>query len=98
MSILSFHTAGFSIATYLTMTMQNKRKTFVGSPYWMAPEVANLDKKGYSKQCDIWALGITAIELAEKQPPMFDLHPMRLVSLIKVTAGPWDVCTISKLT
>ena len=44
----------------------------------MAPEVAAVDKKGgYNQQCDIWAVGITAIELAETQPPMFDLHPMR---------------------
>lgn len=44
----------------------------------MAPEVAAVEKKGgYNQQCDIWAVGITAIELAETQPPMFDLHPMR---------------------
>jgi len=35
-----------------------------------------------SPQCDIWAVGITAIELAEKQPPMFDLHPMRALYLM----------------
>ena len=70
--------AGFSIATYLTTTMELKRKSFVGTPYWMAPEVAAVDKKGgYNKQCDIWALGITAIELAETQPPNYALHPMR---------------------
>lgn len=44
----------------------------------MAPEVAAVEKKGgYNHLCDIWALGITAIELAELQPPLFDLHPMR---------------------
>lgn len=44
----------------------------------MAPEVAAVEKKGgYNQLCDIWAVGITAIELAELQPPMFDLHPMR---------------------
>ena len=44
----------------------------------MAPEVAAVEKKGgYNHQCDIWAVGITAVELAETQPPMFDLHPMR---------------------
>lgn len=44
----------------------------------MAPEVAAVEKKGgYNHLCDIWAVGITAIELAELQPPMFDLHPMR---------------------
>lgn len=44
----------------------------------MAPEVAAVDRKGgYNQQCDVWAVGITAIEFAELQPPMFDLHPMR---------------------
>ena len=45
----------------------------------MAPEVAAVERKGgYNQQCDIWAVGVTAIEFAELQPPMFDLHPMRL--------------------
>ncbi len=49
----------------------------------MAPEVAAVEKKGgYNHLCDIWAVGITAIELAELQPPMFDLHPMRSEWLI----------------
>lgn len=44
----------------------------------MAPEVAAVERKGgYNQLCDIWAVGITAIELAELQPPMYDLHPMR---------------------
>ena len=44
----------------------------------MAPEVAAVERKGgYDSKCDIWAVGITAVELAETQPPMFDLHPMR---------------------
>lgn len=48
----------------------------------MAPEVAAVEKNGgYNQLCDIWAVGITAIELAELQPPMFDLHPMRFVLL-----------------
>ena len=46
----------------------------------MAPEVAAVERKGgYNQLCDIWAVGITAIELAELQPPMFELHPMRWV-------------------
>ena len=46
----------------------------------MAPEVAAVERKGgYNQQCDIWAVGITGIEFAELQPPMFDLHPMRFV-------------------
>ena len=57
-----------------------KRKSFIGTPYWMAPEVAAVERKGgYNQACDIWAVGITAIEFAETQPPMFDLHPMRCV-------------------
>lgn len=50
----------------------------------MAPEVAAVEKKGgYNQLCDIWAVGITAMELAELQPPMFDLHPMRCISVNK---------------
>lgn len=48
----------------------------------MAPEVAAVEKNGgYNQLCDIWAVGITSIELAELQPPMFDLHPMRYAAL-----------------
>uniref|UniRef100_A0A8C2F776 Mitogen-activated protein kinase kinase kinase kinase n=1 Tax=Cyprinus carpio TaxID=7962 RepID=A0A8C2F776_CYPCA len=49
----------------------------------MAPEVAAVERKGgYNQLCDIWAVGITAIELAELEPPMFDLHPMRALFLM----------------
>jgi serine/threonine protein kinase len=49
----------------------------------MAPEVAAVERKGgYDVKCDIWAVGITAIEMAELQPPMFDLHPMRALFLM----------------
>ncbi|XP_010560734.1 PREDICTED: mitogen-activated protein kinase kinase kinase kinase 3 isoform X7 [Haliaeetus leucocephalus] len=51
--------------------------------YRMAPEVAAVERKGgYNQLCDLWAVGITAIELAELQPPMFDLHPMRALFLM----------------
>lgn len=53
---------------------------FLESSFRMAPEVAAVERKGgYNQLCDLWAVGITAIELAELQPPMFDLHPMRSV-------------------
>ncbi|XP_024252550.1 mitogen-activated protein kinase kinase kinase kinase 3 isoform X2 [Oncorhynchus tshawytscha] len=69
--------ADFGVSAQITMTIA-KRKSFIGTPYWMAPEVAAVERKGgYNQLCDIWAVGITAIELAELQPPMFDLHPMR---------------------
>ncbi|XP_074204049.1 mitogen-activated protein kinase kinase kinase kinase 1-like [Camelus bactrianus] len=49
----------------------------------MAPEVAAVALKGgYNKLCDIWSLGITAIELAELQPPLFDVHPLRVLFLM----------------
>lgn len=49
----------------------------------MAPEVAAVEKRGgYSTECDVWAVGITAIELAELQPPLFELHPMQVLYLM----------------
>uniref|UniRef100_A0A671MX49 non-specific serine/threonine protein kinase n=1 Tax=Sinocyclocheilus anshuiensis TaxID=1608454 RepID=A0A671MX49_9TELE len=72
----------FGVAAEISASVA-KRKSFIGTPYWMAPEVAAVEKKGgYNHLCDIWAVGITAIELAELQPPMFDLHPMRALMLM----------------
>ena len=49
----------------------------------MAPEVAAVERKGgYNQSCDIWSVGITAIELAELQPPNYDLHPMRALYIM----------------
>ncbi|XP_076005699.1 mitogen-activated protein kinase kinase kinase kinase 2 isoform X2 [Genypterus blacodes] len=74
--------ADFGVAAEISASVA-KRKSFIGTPYWMAPEVAAVEKKGgYNHLCDIWATGITAIELAELQPPMFDLHPMRALMLM----------------
>ncbi|XP_069625139.1 mitogen-activated protein kinase kinase kinase kinase 3 isoform X6 [Dendrobates tinctorius] len=74
--------ADFGVSAQITATIA-KRKSFIGTPYWMAPEVAAVERKGgYNQLCDIWAVGITSIELAELQPPMFDLHPMRALFLM----------------
>uniref|UniRef100_A0A8C7N978 Mitogen-activated protein kinase kinase kinase kinase 6 n=1 Tax=Oncorhynchus kisutch TaxID=8019 RepID=A0A8C7N978_ONCKI len=74
--------ADFGVAAEINASVA-KRKSFIGTPYWMAPEVAAVEKKGgYNQLCDIWAVGITAIELAELQPPMFDLHPMRALMVM----------------
>uniref|UniRef100_A0AC34FU61 Protein kinase domain-containing protein n=1 Tax=Panagrolaimus sp. ES5 TaxID=591445 RepID=A0AC34FU61_9BILA len=86
-NILLTHTgdvklADFGVAAQITATI-GKRKSFIGTPYWMAPEVASVERLGgYGFECDIWAVGITAIELAELQPPLFDLHPMAVLQLM----------------
>ncbi|XP_078518352.1 mitogen-activated protein kinase kinase kinase kinase 5-like [Lissotriton helveticus] len=74
--------ADFGISAQITATLA-KRMSFIGTPYWMAPEVAAVEMKGgYNELCDIWSVGITAIELAELQPPLFDLHPLRVLFLM----------------
>ncbi|XP_034024539.1 mitogen-activated protein kinase kinase kinase kinase 5-like [Thalassophryne amazonica] len=74
--------ADFGISAQITATLA-RRMSFIGTPYWMAPEVAAVEMKGgYNELCDVWSVGITAIELAELQPPMFDVHPLRVLFLM----------------
>uniref|UniRef100_A0A673KA18 non-specific serine/threonine protein kinase n=1 Tax=Sinocyclocheilus rhinocerous TaxID=307959 RepID=A0A673KA18_9TELE len=63
--------------------------SFVGTPYWMAPEVIlAMDEGQYDGKVDVWSLGITCIELAERKPPLFNMNAMSALYHIAQNESP----------
>ncbi|XP_071951160.1 serine/threonine-protein kinase mig-15-like isoform X2 [Antedon mediterranea] len=80
----------FGVSAQLDKTI-GRRNTFIGTPYWMAPEVIACDENQeatYDNRSDNWSLGITALEMAQGAPPLCDMHPMRALFLIPRNPSP----------
>jgi hypothetical protein len=83
--------ADFGVSAKLSQA-GGRARTFIGTPYWMAPEVIVCDpdnprgaNQSYDDKSDIWSIGITTIEIAEKNPPLSDIHPMQALTMIAKT-------------
>uniref|UniRef100_A0A671RXQ3 non-specific serine/threonine protein kinase n=1 Tax=Sinocyclocheilus anshuiensis TaxID=1608454 RepID=A0A671RXQ3_9TELE len=82
--------ADFGVSAKNTKTIQ-RRDTFIGTPYWMAPEVVMCETskdRPYDYKADIWSLGITLIELAQIEPPNHEMNPMRVLLKIAKAEPP----------
>ncbi|KAF7663941.1 hypothetical protein LDENG_00195700 [Lucifuga dentata] len=82
--------ADFGVSAKNTKTLQ-RRDSFIGTPYWMAPEVVmceTMKDAPYDYKADIWSLGITLIELAQIEPPHHELNPMRVLLKIAKSEPP----------
>ncbi|KAL0848932.1 hypothetical protein ABMA28_013327 [Loxostege sticticalis] len=75
----------FGLSTKLNGTL-DKSNTTIGSPSWMAPEVVMCGDDGYGNRADVWALGITTIEMTDAKAPFQDMHPTR--ALFQIVRNP----------
>lgn len=82
--------ADFGVSAKNTKTLQ-RRDSFIGTPYWMAPEVVMCETskdRPYDYKADIWSLGVTLIELAQIEPPNHEMNPMRVLLKIAKSEPP----------
>uniref|UniRef100_A0A8C2XQ47 non-specific serine/threonine protein kinase n=1 Tax=Cyclopterus lumpus TaxID=8103 RepID=A0A8C2XQ47_CYCLU len=82
--------ADFGVSAKNTKTFQ-RRDSFIGTPYWMAPEVVMCETfkdRPYDYKADIWSLGVTLIELAQIEPPNHEMNPMRVLLKIAKSEPP----------
>lgn len=82
--------ADFGVSAKNKHTLQ-KHDTFIGTPYWMAPELVLCETfrdNPYDYKVDIWSLGITLIEFAQMEPPNSEMSPMRVLLKIQKSEPP----------
>ncbi|RVE76304.1 hypothetical protein OJAV_G00009140 [Oryzias javanicus] len=82
--------ADFGVSARNTKTLQ-RRDSFIGTPYWMAPEVVMCETskdRPYDYKADIWSLGVTLIEMAQIEPPNHEMNPMRVLLKIAKSDPP----------
>lgn len=100
------------LADFGSAAIKCPANSFVGTPYWMAPEVIlAMDEGQYDGKVDVWSLGITCIELAERKPPYFNMNAMSAlyhiaqnesptlpVSVGSACPTPFPICTLTPLS
>ncbi|XP_017487245.1 PREDICTED: serine/threonine-protein kinase Tao-like, partial [Rhagoletis zephyria] len=88
-NILLTEVGTVKLADFGSASMGSPANSFVGTPYWMAPEVIlAMDEGQYDGKVDVWSLGITCIELAERKPPYFNLNAMSALYHIAQNEAP----------
>ncbi len=76
--------ADFGISSHVSKGQ--KRRTVIGTPHYLAPEI--ILEEGYDIEADVWALGISCVEMAEFRPPLHDAHQMRVLFMIPKNNSP----------